>query len=193
MKAYAIIFSGIFIFVAMHAPAAELTSYLRIGGIEGDAREFDHQNWFEIISLDQGPYRWTKKDGTLTFLPRESGSSGEGKLTITRYVRKANPDIYRACANGTFFGTVHLDIPIPTGSNDKFLKWALFDVMISAVNIERTSPRRGVPIEHITFTFENTKWKRPVIATENPKITPKRRRIPYRKGHTWRFIPKKRR
>lgn len=154
------------------APAA----FVKIGGIAGESQEYDHFKWFQLVSFDQGPFRWTQKDGNGNFLPGKSGMEGAGKMTVTRLAKAGAPDVYRAALNGTFFGTVELDVPIKTEMGEKFIRWTLSDVVITGINVERPHLRRGVPFEQITFTFQRAEWDRPDSPREVKSISPQRPR-----------------
>lgn len=134
--------------------------YLQIRGIAGDSQESNHKEWFELISFDQGPFRWTLKDQAGLFLPQESGSMGPGKLTVTRSARKSSPELYQAVFQGTYLGTVQIELPISPGTESKYIKWTLSDVVVSSVHVERSQEKRGVPIEQVTLSFQNASWER---------------------------------
>lgn len=181
MKLRDILFAGFVAIVIFGTTTVHSAAYVRIGGIAGDARDIAHKNWFEIISLDQGSHRWTQKDGSISYLPKESNSEGEGKITVTRYARHAIPDIYTACVYGTYISTVTLDVPVGAGRDNKYVKLTLSDVVISEVNLHRPEIIRGVPIEQITMNFEHARWDRPALDSERKPLTPQRMRIPYRR------------
>lgn len=181
MKLRDLLLAGFTAVAIFGSTSVHSTAYVRIGGIAGDARDIVHKNWFEIISLDQGAHRWTQKDASIAYLPKESNSEGEGKITVTRYARNAIPDVYTACVNGTYISTVTLDVPVGKGRDDKYVKLTLSDVIISEVNLHRPEINRGVPIEQITMNFENARWDRPVLDSERKAPKPQKMRIPYRR------------
>ncbi len=141
-------------------------AYLKIGGIAGESKDQNHQEWFEVVSFDQGPYRWTKVDGSADFLPKESGSLGQGSLTVTRIASHSAPEVYKAVLSGTFFGNVQLDVPVHSGMGKRYVRWELSDVIPTSIHADRSKDRRGAPIEQITFSFQRAIWKHP--ETEQP-------------------------
>lgn len=145
--------------------ANETQAFLKIGGVKGDSNANAHQNWFELATFDQGPYRWTKKGGTRNYLPHESGTEGGGKLTITRTARIPSEELYQAATKGTFFGTVTVDVPVQTGMGEKYIRWTLSDVIVTGLNVERAHGKRGLPIEQVTFSYQRAEWEYPESKT----------------------------
>jgi len=181
MKLRDLLLAGFAAIAVFGTTTVHSAAYVRIGGIAGDARDSVHKNWFEIISLDQGSHRWTQMDGSISYLPKESNSEGEGKITVTRYARHAIPDIYTACVNGTYISTVTLDVPVGAGSDNKYVKLTLSDVVISEVNLHRPETAKIVPIEQITMNFQHARWDRPALDSEKKPVTPQKMTIPYRR------------
>ena len=141
--------------------AEEPLAFLKVGGVNGDSQAAGHRTWFELASFDQGPYRWTKKGGTRNYLPRESGSEGSGKLTLTRTARMPSEEIYQAATKGTYYGSVTVDVPVRTGMGDRYIRWTLSDVVVTGLNVERAHGSRGLPIEQITLSYQRIEWELP--------------------------------
>lgn len=138
---------------------ATAKGYVRIGSLEGDAKDPVHREWFEIISFDQGPHRWTHQDNFNAFMPKENGHTGAGNMQVNRFVRYPVTGVYTACANGTFLGSVTVDVPLPSGEQNKYIRWTFHDVVINEVNLMRPGQKRGVPIEAISFSYESADWE----------------------------------
>jgi type VI secretion system secreted protein Hcp len=147
--------------------ADETSAYLQVNGISGDSQSSGHKNWFELTAFDQGLYRWNKKGGTRNYLPRESGNEVAGQLMVTRLPHKPALDIYYGAAKGTYFGNVTIDIPVHTGMGQKYIRWHLFDVIITGVHIDRVHGSRGLPVEEIIFSYQYAEWDRPESVSSN--------------------------
>jgi type VI secretion system secreted protein Hcp len=171
-------FLGLCIFNFAALPAA---AYLRLGGLAGDSKDSYHQDWFDIISFDQGPYRWTQKDDTLALLPKESKRENGGSITVVRNVRNPYPEVYEACVNGTYFGAVTIEVPVPSEKSNKIIRLSLSDVLITEVNVRRPDLDKRVPIEQITMSFDSARWERPFLESDNKPMEPEKLNLFYKK------------
>ena len=167
---------AIFILGMATVTAQEELAYLKIGGFNGESQNAGHRSWFELATFDQGPYRWTKKGGTRNYLPKDSGSEGTGRLTVTRIARKPSTEMYEAATRGTYFGTVEIDVPMRTGMGDRYIRWTLSDVVVTGLNVERAHGKKGLPIEQITLSYQRAEWQLPESQSQ---------RRDYRSSRSW--------
>lgn len=124
--------------------------FLKIDGIEGDARDARHKGEIEILSFSWGATN-TASHGT-------GGGGGAGKVvagdfSIMKALDKATPKLFERMCEGSHLPEVNVSVGSASvkGEQVEFLKIKLTDVLISSY---QTGGSGGaLPVESLSFNF----------------------------------------
>ena len=126
--------------------------YLKISGLEGEAEYVDHSALIDVLSLEWGA---AESNTTATNSPRRcagfrAGSVPVGDLTITRVHDAASSTLFRACAEGTHFPTVVVEMTTGRPDGGRYIRYDLQNVMITGYQVTASGDRE---IESFRFDF----------------------------------------
>lgn len=125
--------------------------FLKIDGIEGDARDSRHKGEIEILSFSWG----VSNTGSVT-----GGGGGAGKIipqdfSIMKALDKATPKLFERMCEGSHIPEVNVSVGSASvkGEQVEFLKIKLSDVLISSY---QTGGSGGaLPTESLSFNFSS--------------------------------------
>ncbi|MGH7588683.1 MAG: Hcp family type VI secretion system effector [Gemmatimonadota bacterium] len=124
--------------VKVQFPSDAAPGYMRIGGIDGESLDEDHDKWMDVISID-----WPSGAA-------EPSGPGAGEVVITRKLDTSSPRLVEAIAQGAALPLVVLHAP--GGRNrTSYQAFELENVRITSYSI---STAGNVPTESIAFQFE---------------------------------------
>jgi type VI secretion system secreted protein Hcp len=126
--------------VKVQMPWLSAPGYMKIGGIDGESRDKDHDKWIDVLSVD-----W----GSSAALPAGPGR-GAGEVVITRKLDTSSPKLVEKIANGAVVPEVTLHAPAG-GDEPAYHAFELENVRITSYSI---STAGEVPTESITFHYE---------------------------------------
>lgn len=122
--------------------AAAVDYFLKIEGIPGESKDNKHKDFIDILSWSWG-------------ISRSGSGNGAGKvssqdLTMTKFVDKASPKLFLACAKGEHIPEIKLFV----SSADRldYLKYTFQDVTCNSFN--PSGDHGSAPIESISFSYQ---------------------------------------
>ena len=124
-------------------------SFLKINGIEGESTDDKHNGWIEISSYNHA----VTQSASATASSVGGGSSGRsdfGHFVLTKQVDKASPKLCIACAAGTHFDKVTIDICRAGSEKVKYMAYELTNCIISSY---AASGGSNVPTERFSLDF----------------------------------------
>lgn len=124
--------------------------YLKLDGVDGEAKDTKHTSEMEIMSFSFG----VSNQG--------SGAIGVGSgaskarvndLTVTKYVDKASPGLFQNCCIGKSFGSAKLTVRKAGGTDPvEYLVYDMDEVFITNVSTSG-SDGGGIATESISLNF----------------------------------------
>lgn len=124
--------------------------FLKLGDIKGESKDSKHKDKIEVLSWNWGEQQ--------TGSAEAGGGMGSGKvnmgdLTINKYLDKASPKLFSACAKGEHIGTAELVMRKAGGQQQEYLKIQLTDVLVSSYQTNGAGGMGQAPSETITLNF----------------------------------------
>ena len=125
---------------------AAVDYFLKIDGIEGEAKDKTHKNEIQLQSFSWGE----SNVGSM----QAGGGGGQGKVAMqdfhfTMAVNKATPLLFQACATGAHIKSAILTCRKAGKDQQEFLKWTFTDVFISSYQTGGSDS----PVEQCSFNF----------------------------------------
>lgn len=122
--------------------------FLKIDGIDGEARDHKHKGAIELLS-----YSW----GLAQTLAAPGGGGGAGKPTvqdfvIVKQIDKSSPKLMEATCTGERLPAVQLSL-VNKESQLEYMKIKLTDVLISSYQTGGTGDGGAVPVDQVSFNF----------------------------------------
>ena len=129
---------------------AAVDYFLKIDGIEGETSQKGHEKEIELHSFSFGE--------TNTGSHAASSGGGAGKVVMqdfhfTMSVCKASPKLFLACATGEHIKGAVLTCRKAGKTQQEFLKWKFYDLLISSYQTGGSSHGDIVPTDQISFNF----------------------------------------
>lgn len=129
-------------------------AFLYIEGVDGEAKEQNHQNWIEVLAYSHNVMVSYSAD-----LSRSSSTQEHAPLRMTKMVDKSSPKLYEKCVNGDPIISVKLECCTAFGAELKvFYKIELQNAIISSVQDYGVVSGEGIPTETVSFVYEAIKW-----------------------------------
>jgi type VI secretion system secreted protein Hcp len=125
--------------------------FLKVDGIPGESIQPGYTDHIEVVSFKLG----VEQRGVSDF----GGGAGAGKssflpLRIFKYVDKASPLLFLACATGKHIKTVEFKARKTGSAPIEYLKIKMEDVLISSVNHESADQDGGnILLESVSLNF----------------------------------------
>ncbi len=131
-------------------------AFLKIQGVDGESVDDKHKGWIEIDSFSWGV--------TNMVTMASSGGGGAGKasfqdFSIVKRFDKASPKLFLTCATGEHISDADISIRKASGAGakgkavDSFLKFKMFDILVSSFQESGQASGAGVPMESISLNF----------------------------------------
>ena len=123
--------------------------FLKIDGIDGEARDHKHKGAIELLS-----YSWGLAQ---TLAP--GGGGGAGKPTvqdfsIVKQIDKSSPKLMEATCTGQHLPAVQLSL-VNKESQLEYMKIKLTDVLISSYQTGGAGAGGAVPVDQVSFNFNS--------------------------------------
>lgn len=125
--------------VKVQMPWMAAPAFMKIGGIDGESRDVDHDRWMDVISVDWG-----------SGAALSAGLGEAGQVVITRRPDTSSPEFVERIAAGAIVPEVVLHTPAG-GDEPVYDAFELENVRITSYSI---STAGNVPTESITFHYE---------------------------------------
>jgi type VI secretion system secreted protein Hcp len=151
-----------------------MPAYVKLGDIKGEATDSDHKDWIIIQSMSSPIFR-SIPDGAKD-QQRTKGETTLGDVVVSRQLDKSSTKLQEACANGTFFKEVEIDFCTTVNNKQEpYLKYKLFDVIVSSYSFHGTAAGDPLPTEEITLGYTKVEWTYNVV---DPKTGNKTGAVP---------------
>src|SRR4051812_10190148 len=103
--------------------------FIKIKDVEGESKDSKHSKEIDVLSWSWGASQSGSMHG--------GGGGGAGKanvqdISITKYVDKASPNLFKYCSNGKHIGEALLTIRKAGEKPLEYLKIKLTDLLISS-------------------------------------------------------------
>jgi type VI secretion system secreted protein Hcp len=138
--------------VATQAAAAashKSAAFLRLDGLPGLSTDKTHSGWIQVSSFQWGVCR-----STAAASGAGAGKAAISEIVVTKTQDSASPKLMQACANGSHFKPVTLDLARP--DKQAYYLITLTDVVISGY---ATSSGGDRPTESFTLNFSKVEVK----------------------------------
>jgi type VI secretion system secreted protein Hcp len=127
--------------------------FIKIGDIKGESTDDKHKNEIDVLSWSWG----ASQSGTSGI----GGGGGAGKvqiqdLTLTKYIDKASPTLFRMCCDGTHIPTAVLTVRKAGGSALEYLKISLDTALVTSISTGGSGGQDRLT-ENITLNFAKIK------------------------------------
>jgi len=142
-----------------------MAAFAKIGDIEGQSTDQDHDKWINIESISAPISRSIEEGATDT--ARSRGTITMGDIALSRPLDKSSVKLAEACAKGIFIKEV--DIHLTTQVKEKeepYLKYKLKNVIVTSYSFHATASGSPQPSETITINFTDIEWTYVVIDLE---------------------------
>src|SRR3972149_6709023 len=108
-----------------------MPAYVKIGDIKGEATDTNHKDWILIESMNSPIHRTIApgvKDNQ-----RSRGETVLGDISIIRTLDKSSPKLAEACANGTLFPEIQVDLTTQFGKENRtYLTYSLKNCIVTS-------------------------------------------------------------
>ncbi len=129
-------------------------AFIKIGDIEGESTDNKHAGWIEIKDYST--------DITQTISSTASSSGGASAeradfndFSITKQLDKATPKLALACANGTHFDKITIELCRAGTDKVKFMEFILSNCLLSSISM---SAGDEFPEETIGINYGKVEW-----------------------------------
>jgi type VI secretion system secreted protein Hcp len=151
-----------------------MPAYIKLGDIKGEATDADHKDWIIIESMSSPIYRSIPSGAKDQ--QRTKGETTLGDIVVSRQLDKSSTKLQEACANGTFFKEVEIDFCTTVNNKQEpYLKYKLFDVIVSSFSMHGNASGNPLPSEQITLGYTKVEWTYNVV---DPKTGNKTGAVP---------------
>lgn len=129
---------------------AEAAAYLKFDGIDGEAKDRNHQNWSDLMSFQQTISRDTT---TSSGAARARAGAVFEDLVVTKTLDKSSPKIAESIAMGKVFPKVEIHLTSNAGTT--YYSYELTNVMVTSYSVGGSAD--DIPTEQISLNFEEIK------------------------------------
>jgi type VI secretion system secreted protein Hcp len=132
-------------------------AFLKIDGIDGESQDSKHKSEIELLSYSFG----ADQPGS----SHVGGGSGTGKVhmhdfTVLKYVDKASPPLFVACATGKAIASAILTVRKAGGDQQDYIKVTLNDLIVSSTqNTGQPKGSDGSPTEQVSLNFSKINFE----------------------------------
>ncbi len=129
-------------------------AFIRIDGIEGESTDSKHSGWIEATSCDM------EINQTISETASSAGGASSEKadfsdFSFCKLLDKASPKMALACADGTHFKKVVVELCRAGTEKTKFMEIKLTDSIISHISL---SAGGDFPCETIGINYGKIEW-----------------------------------
>jgi type VI secretion system secreted protein Hcp len=129
--------------------------FIKIGDVKGESTDDKHKNEIDVLSWSWG----ASQSGSAGI----GGGGGAGKvqlqdLTITKWVDKSSPNLFKMCCDGTHIPTTVLTVRKAGGSALEYFKITLDTAIVAAITTGGSGGQDRLT-ENITLNFAKIKME----------------------------------
>jgi type VI secretion system secreted protein Hcp len=131
--------------------------FIQLDGIQGESTDDKHRGWIEILSYD-----WAVRQTVSGTASSVGGASAERadflSFGFTKLLDQASPLLMVACAAGTHFGNVTIELCRAGTQKVKYMEYRLTDCLINSVVACTGDPRARFPVELVNIYYGKIQW-----------------------------------
>lgn len=134
-----------------------LEFYLKLDGIPGESTDSKHKDWIEVVSFSHG----VEQEGASRSGGGEStvGRAHFADFCVVKRLDKSSPKLALTCASGAHIATAKMELCQATKDKHPYMKYNLFDVVISAVKPSGQNTSNTLPLEEVTMRYSKIEWE----------------------------------
>jgi len=139
------------------APTAPAAIFAKYDGIDGEAKDSNHDKWIDVLSIDWGMHRPTETGATGA--TRRRGDVIVEDLMLTVEYEKSSPKLQEKCLMGEIIPKLEIEqTSTYGGARVTYLKYELKNVMITSVSLNASgNDEAGPPTVVVGCNFEEVK------------------------------------
>jgi type VI secretion system secreted protein Hcp len=147
-----------------------MAGYAKIGKIEGESTEQNHQKWINIESISN-PISRSIPEGARD-QERARGTTTLSDMVLSRPLDKSSVKLAEACANGTFYDEVDIHLASQINNEEKvYLEYKLKNVIVTSYSMSGTASGNPQPSEVVTLNFTEIEWTYNILDPEKGNKT----------------------
>lgn len=133
-----------------------MAAYIKFDGIDGEAKDKDHDKWSDLLSFSQG---MTQPGTGMTGATRRRGDVIVDDVAAVKELDKSSPKIAEAVCKGKVFPKVeiHLTASIADAGRVTYYVYDLKNVLVTSYSISGSGQAEDVPTENFSLNFEEIK------------------------------------
>lgn len=130
--------------------------FAKYDGIDGEAKDANHDKWIDVLSLDWGVHR---PDGGSSGQSRRRGSPIVEDMVLTFEYEKASPKLLEKCLKGEIIPKLDVEVTATYGgARATYLKYELKNVMVTSYQVNASgNDEAGPPAVVVANNFEEIK------------------------------------
>jgi type VI secretion system secreted protein Hcp len=129
-------------------------AFIHITGLDGESADDRHRGWIEMTQ-----YEFNVQQKVSSTASSAGGASAEradfSEFGFSKLMDKTSPLLALACAAGTHFDTIVVELCRAGGEKIRFMQYTFTDCMISAFN---TSSDNDFPEDDVSFVYGKVEW-----------------------------------
>jgi type VI secretion system secreted protein Hcp len=124
-------------------------------GIDGEAKDADHDKWIDVLSFDWGVHR---PGSEATGQSRRRGAAVVEDFIINIEYEKASPKLLETCLKGKVIPKLEIDLTATYGgARVTYLKYEMKNVAVTSYHVSGEGDESGPPLVVISNNFEEIK------------------------------------
>jgi type VI secretion system secreted protein Hcp len=128
--------------------------FINIPGMDGESTDAQHRGWIEVTQYDFNVAQKVSRTAS------SAGGAGAeradfSEFGFTKLLDKASPLLAQACAAGTHFDTIVVELCRAGGDKVRFMQYRFSNCMISAFN---TTADGDFPEDDVSFVYGKAEW-----------------------------------
>lgn len=133
-----------------------MAGFIKFDGVDGEAKDKDHDKWSDIISFSQGV---SQPGGGSTGPTRRRGDAILDDVVCVKELDKASPKLAESVCKGKIYPKVEIHLTASTTAAGRVTYYAyeLTNVMVTSYNISGSAQSEDVPTEEFSLNFEEIK------------------------------------
>ena len=136
-----------------------MAGFIQFTDIEGESKDANHSGWTNLISFSQPLSKpvVTGQSGST----RTPGDTVAGDLAVTLELDKSGPKLAAACAAGTRFDDVKIELTGSVGENKRSKYWTydLKKVYVTSFSLGGATQGEGTATVDLSLNAEEITWK----------------------------------
>jgi type VI secretion system secreted protein Hcp len=133
-----------------------MAGYIKFDGIDGEAKDKDHDKWSDILSVSQAV---SKPGRGATGPTRRRGDTIMEDIVVTKELDKSSPKIAEAVCKGKVFPKVeiHLTASYTDAGRVTYYAYELTNTQVTRYDFAGSGQSEDVPTEDLALNFEEIK------------------------------------